>query len=81
MHRTTPQDEQRQRWTEGLIREPGDTIVAALGDDDVVEILLNPDGRTWLDSRSEGMVDSGARLLPQEGEAIRRPISSSSRQR
>ena len=70
MHRPTPQDEQRQRWTEGLIRELGDTIVAALGDDDVVEILLNPDGRIWLDSRSEGMVDSGARLLPQEGEAI-----------
>ena len=70
MQRPAPQDEQRQRWTEGLIRELGDTIVAALGDDDVVEILLNPDGRIWLDSRSEGMVDSGARLLPQEGEAI-----------
>ncbi len=68
--RTANHDEQRQRWTEGLIRELGETIVGALGDDDVVEVLLNPDGRLWLDSRSQGMVDSGVRLLPQEGEAI-----------
>ncbi|KAB2846154.1 MAG: conjugal transfer protein TrbB, partial [Hyphomicrobiaceae bacterium] len=68
--RQGPHDEQRQRWTEGLIRELGETIVGALGDDDVVEVLLNPDGRIWLDSRTEGMYDSGSRLLPQEAEAI-----------
>ena len=36
----------------------------------MVEVLLNPDGRIWLDSRTEGMYDSGSRLLPQEAEAI-----------
>ena len=66
--RQGPHDEQRQRWTEGLIRELGETIVGALGDDDVVEVLLNPDGRIWLDSRTEGMYDSGSRLLPQEAD-------------
>lgn len=70
MNRATIQDEQRQRWTEGLIRELGGTIVAALDDDDIVEVLLNPDGRIWLDSRTEGMYHSGSSLLPQEGEAI-----------
>ena len=49
--RQGPHDEQRQRWTEGLIRELGETIVGALGDDDVVEVLLNPDGRIWLDGQ------------------------------
>ncbi|MCL4823466.1 MAG: Flp pilus assembly complex ATPase component TadA, partial [Anaerolineales bacterium] len=68
--RQGPHDEQRQRWTEGLVRELGETIVGALGNDDLVEVLLNPDGRIWLDSRTEGMYDSGARLLPQEAEAI-----------
>jgi len=68
--RQGPHDEQRQRWTEGLTRELGETIVGALGNDDLVEVLLNPDGRLWLDSRTEGMYDSGSRLLPQEAEAI-----------
>ena len=42
--RQGPHDEQRQRWTEGLVRELGETIVGALGNDDLVEVLLNPDG-------------------------------------
>lgn len=68
--RTPPLDEQRRRWTEALVRELGETIVSALEDDDVVEVLANPDGRVWLDSRTRGMYDSGTRLLPQEAEAV-----------
>lgn len=39
MLRQGPHDEQRQRWTEGLIREPGETIVCALGNDNAQHLI------------------------------------------
>lgn len=35
----------------------GETVMGALEDDNVIEIMLNPDGRLWLDTFDAGMVE------------------------
>jgi type IV secretion system protein TrbB len=49
-------DEQRSRLLAKLRRELGDTVLAALADPSVIEVMLNPDGALWLDKFGEGMV-------------------------
>ena len=50
------QNEQSQlRIKEKLKREAGSHIMAALSDDSVVEILLNPDGKLWIERLGSGM--------------------------
>ena len=34
----------------------------------VIEVMLNPDGRIWLDRLGEGLADSGANLSAADGE-------------
>lgn len=50
------------RRLEALRHALGDTILAALADPDVVEILANPDGRLVLDRSREGRRDTGETL-------------------
>jgi P-type conjugative transfer ATPase TrbB len=47
--------ESQQRILQKLEREMGDIILGGLRDDEVLEILLNPDGRLWEDRFSTGM--------------------------
>lgn len=54
----------------------GPTIAAALGDPAVIEIMLNPDGRLWLDRHGEGRTDTGERLSGAEAERIIRLVAS-----
>lgn len=75
MPRPARQDEQRKRWTVGLICELGEMIAATLGDDVIVEILLNPDGRIWLDSQH---VAEAVRVDPVM-ELSARPVARNSR--
>src|SRR5687768_6965102 len=49
----------RQRLEEKLVRECGPVIVAALRDPYVIEVLLNPDGKLWLDVAGKGMSFTG----------------------
>lgn len=51
-----------ERKLEALRHALGDTILAALVEPAVVEILANPDGRLILDRSGEGRRDSGATL-------------------
>lgn len=44
------------RWTTTFRRELGPELLAALDDPDVVEILLNPDGKTFANRHSTGLV-------------------------
>lgn len=37
----------------------GPTIAAALADSEVIEIMINPDGRLWLDRLGRGRWNSG----------------------
>jgi len=48
----------------------GVEIAAWLDDQGVVEIMLNPDGRLWLDRLTSGLEDTGARLSSEDGERI-----------
>jgi type IV secretion system protein TrbB len=56
--------ESSQRISDMLKRELGDTILAALEDPGVIEILLNPDGRIWKEVMGIGLVDTGE-IMPR----------------
>lgn len=53
----------------------GPMIGAWLAEDDVVEIMLNPDGRLWLDRLGAGLTDTNRRLAFDDGERIIRLVA------
>ncbi len=53
----------------------GADIAAWLDDPGVVEVMLNPDGRLWLDRLKEGVSDTGQRLSAADGERIVRLVA------
>lgn len=53
----------------------GPAIAVFLEDPGVVEVMLNPDGRLWIDRLSEGLSDTGERLAPEGGERIIRLVA------
>ncbi|MBY4893494.1 P-type conjugative transfer ATPase TrbB [Rhodobacteraceae bacterium N5(2021)] len=50
-------------------------IATWLQDPSVVEVMLNPDGRIWLDRLSDGMSDTGTQFSPRDGERIIRLVA------
>ena len=53
----------------------GPAIGAWLADPAVVEVMLNPDGRLWVDRLSEGLADTGQQLAAADGERIVRLVA------
>ena len=53
----------------------GPSIALWLEDASVVEVMLNPDGRLWIDRLAGGLVDTGERLSPDDGERIVRLVA------
>jgi type IV secretion system protein TrbB len=53
----------------------GPAIAAWLEDSSVAEVMLNPDGRLWVDRLSSGLVATQERLAPAEGERIVRLVA------
>jgi type IV secretion system protein VirB11 len=53
----------------------GPAIGAWLEDPAVVEVMLNPDGRLWIDRLTEGLADTGERLSAADGERIVRLVA------
>jgi type IV secretion system protein TrbB len=53
----------------------GPAIAAWLEDPGVVEVMLNPDGRLWVDRLAEGLVDTGQCLSATDGERIVRLVA------
>ena len=53
----------------------GPDIAGWLEDPAVVEVMLNPDGRLWVDRLSEGLADTGHRLSPDDGQRIVRLVA------
>jgi len=53
----------------------GPAIAAWLEDPGVVEVMLNPDGRLWVDRLTEGLIDTGERLAAADGERIVRLVA------
>src|SRR3989338_4055457 len=43
-----------ERHLEMLKTALGPSLVALLADDDIIEIMLNPDGKAWVDTLSQG---------------------------
>ena len=48
----------------------GSAIARFLEDSTVVEVMLNPDGRLWIDRLSDGLADTGQFVSAQDGERI-----------
>jgi Protein of unknown function (DUF3363) len=53
----------------------GPAITGWLEGPAIVEIMLNPDGRLWIDRLIEGLSDTGKRLSAEDGERIVRPVA------
>ena len=60
----------RQRLQEKLERECGPAMIAALRNPAVIEVLLNPDGRLWIDVAGAGMQFTGHRMEAGAAESI-----------
>ncbi|ARP98049.1 P-type conjugative transfer ATPase TrbB [Pseudorhodoplanes sinuspersici] len=75
MGNATPKAEAVTRGARMLRTALGPDITTFLEDPAVVEVMLNPDGRLWIDRLSEGLSDTGATLLPADGERIIRLVA------
>ena len=53
----------------------GPAIAAWLEDPAIVEVMLNPDGRLWVDRLSQGLADTGRTLSAADGERIVRLVA------
>lgn len=60
----TDNEEYQRRLNSKIVRELGREIVAALEDARVIEIMLNSDGRLWIDRLGEGMSCIGSMSAP-----------------
>src|SRR6516225_1987622 len=53
----------------------GPAIASFLEDPSIVEIMLNPDGRLWVDRLSDGLSDTSLRVEPADAERILRLVA------
>jgi type IV secretion system protein TrbB len=60
----------------GMLRTAmGAAITGWLDDPAIVEVMLNPDGRLWIDRLAGGLSDTGKRLSAEDGERIVRVVA------
>lgn len=64
-----------QRGARMLRTALGPAIAQFLEDDGIVEVMLNPDGRIWIDRLSAGLSDTGETMSPADGERIVRLVA------
>lgn len=69
------QTEAIQRGSRMLRTALGPHVASWLDDITVVEVMLNPDGRLWVDRLSEGLSNTGERLSAADGERIVRLVA------
>ncbi|MBZ9815164.1 P-type conjugative transfer ATPase TrbB [Mesorhizobium sp. CA7] len=67
--------EARSRSSRMLRTALGPAIARFLDDPAIVEVMLNPDGRIWVDRLTEGLADTGQTLAPAAGERIVRLVA------
>ena len=67
--------EARHRSARMLRTAMGGAIADWLADREVIEIMLNPDGRLWVDRLGQGIEDSGETLSAADGERIIRLVA------
>lgn len=64
------------RIYQAILNAMGPILKSFLDDDEVIEIMLNPDGLLWVERISEGMSLVGDVLSPNDAEALIRLIAS-----
>lgn len=67
--------EAKSRGARMLRTALGPSIAGWLDDPAVIEVMLNPDGRLWLDRLGEGVSDTGELLSAADGERIVRLVA------
>lgn len=75
MATTQQKPEAIQRGARMLRTALGPAIARFLEDPAIVEVMLNPDGKLWIDRLTEGLTDTGERLSPADGERIVRLVA------
>lgn len=68
--------EANDRRRQMLLTAFGPIIEAALQDDAVIEVMVNPDGKLWIERVGEGRVDMDVLLQPAESERIIRLVAA-----
>jgi type IV secretion system protein VirB11 len=63
-------DQLHVRLEEKLRRELGTAVLDALADPQIIEVMLNPDGRLWLDELGVGMRDTGTIVPAAQAENL-----------
>ena len=69
------QSEAVSRGVRMLRTAMGPAITTWLEDPAIVEVMLNPDGRLWIDRLAAGLADTGKRLSVEDGERIVRLVA------
>ena len=72
---TTFRSEAFARGARMLRTALGATTASYLEDPSIVEVMLNPDGRLWIDRLSGGLEDTGCRVTPADAERIVRLVA------
>ena len=67
--------EARSRGARMLRTAMGASIATWLADPQIIEIMLNPDGRLWVDRLGLGLSDTGVQLTAADGERIIRLVA------
>ena len=73
---TVAAEEASSRRRQMLRTAFGPTIATALADPTVLEVMLNPDGRLWIDRTTEGRKDTGDCIPTAEAERIIRLVAA-----
>jgi len=73
---TVAAEEASSRRRQMLRTAFGPTIATALADPTVLEVMLNPDGRLWIDRTTEGRKDTGECIPTAEAERIIRLVAA-----
>ena len=73
---TAAAEEAEARRRQMLRTAFGPSIAAALADPTVLEVMVNPDGRLWIDRAALGRRDSGERIGAAEAERIVRMVAA-----
>ncbi|MCW3585114.1 ATPase, T2SS/T4P/T4SS family [Burkholderia cenocepacia] len=63
-------EQARERRMTGLRRDLGPTCLDALSNPKIIEVMLNPDGRIFLDELGRGMFDTGQKMAAIAAESL-----------
>src|SRR3546814_3172711 len=67
--------EARSRGVRMLRTALGVSVAGWLDDPATIEVMLNPDGRLWIDRLGEGVSDTGERMAAADGERVIRLVA------